>query len=159
MYMVSTTLIWFLREQLLKSRRQIVIQLSQIVLPFMAYSSAQTMYDCFKFRKANSSFSYGLHTLYILERKPFRPYLNYSFLGDNLHLSRRRLPMQNIRWYGGHEQSIVSNLARKPKMDRTSLNRHFKRHHIAEQVRYLMRGINGEKLGLTCLNVGKILTI
>ena len=27
------------------------------------------------------------------------------------------------------------------------------------QVRYLMRGINGEKLGLKCLNVGKILTI
>ena len=29
---------------------------------------------------------------------------------------------------------------------------------IAVQVRYLMRGINGEKLGLKCLNVGKILT-
>ena len=28
-----------------------------------------------------------------------------------------------------------------------------------KQVRYLMRGINGEKLGLKCLNVGKILTI
>ena len=27
------------------------------------------------------------------------------------------------------------------------------------QVRYLMRGINGEKLGLKCLNVGNILTI
>ena len=27
------------------------------------------------------------------------------------------------------------------------------------QVRYLMRGINGETLGLKCLNVGKILTI
>ena len=27
------------------------------------------------------------------------------------------------------------------------------------QVRYLMRGINGEKLGLKCFNVGKILTI
>ena len=27
------------------------------------------------------------------------------------------------------------------------------------QVQYLMRGINGEKLGLKCLNVGKILTI
>ena len=31
--------------------------------------------------------------------------------------------------------------------------------HNDEQVRYLMRGINGEKLGLKCLNVGKILTI
>ena len=32
-------------------------------------------------------------------------------------------------------------------------------HQIRIQVRYLMRGINGEKLGLKCLNVGKILTI
>ena len=31
--------------------------------------------------------------------------------------------------------------------------------NIGIQVRYLMRGINGEKLGLKCLNVGKILTI
>ena len=31
--------------------------------------------------------------------------------------------------------------------------------HLYRQVRYLMRGINGEKLGLKCLNVGKILTI
>ena len=31
--------------------------------------------------------------------------------------------------------------------------------HKGIQVRYLMRGINGEKLGLKCLNVGKILTI
>ena len=30
---------------------------------------------------------------------------------------------------------------------------------IYQQVRYLMRGINGEKLGLKCLNVGNILTI
>ena len=30
---------------------------------------------------------------------------------------------------------------------------------LLSQVRYLMRGINGEKLGLKCLNVGKILTI
>ena len=32
-------------------------------------------------------------------------------------------------------------------------------HQRCRQIRYLMRGINGEKLGLKCLNVGKILTI